>query len=125
MPKLVFEAETYKILGACIKVHKKLGNGFSEPIYREALAKELAAANIPFEQKKKLPVFYDGAPLDDYFEADFVCYDSIILEIKSLGAIPQALKQQVLQFLKATQLQIGYMVNFGEKNLTWKRYINT
>lgn len=125
MTKLVFEDETYKILGACIQVHKKLGCGFTAPIYREALAKELTAANIPFEQKKKLPVFYEGAPLEDCFEADFVCYDTMILEIKSLGAIPQTLKQQVLQFLKATQLQIGYLVNFGEQQLTWKRYINT
>ena len=125
MSTLVFEEETYKILGACIQVHKKLGCGFSAPIYREALAKELTAANIPYVQKKKLPVFYKGTPLKDCFEADFVCYDTIILEIKSLGTIPQNLKQQVLQFLKATQLQIGYLVNFGEQQLTWKRYINT
>jgi GxxExxY protein len=94
-------------------------------VYREALAKELLKSEIPFEQEKKLPVFYEGTQLDTYFVADFVCFDTIILDIKSLGFIPQTLKQQVLKFLKATNLEIGYLVNFGEKNLTWKRYINT
>lgn len=125
MPKLVLEDETYKILGACIQVHKNLGNGFSESVYREALAKELLKSEIPFEQEKKLPVFYEGTQLDSHFVADFVCFDTIILDIKSLGVVPQTLKQQVLKFLKSTNLEIGYLVNFGEKNLTWKRYINT
>ena len=125
MSKLVLEAETYKILGACIKVHKKLGNGFSESIYREALAKELISSEIPFEQAKKLPVFYEGTPLNNCLVVDFVCFDKIILEIKSLGVIDQPLKQQVLKFLKSTNMEIGYLINFGENNLTWKRYINT
>jgi GxxExxY protein len=125
MSKLILEDETYKILGACIKVHKKLGNGFSESVYLEALAKELATSDIPFEQEKKLPVFYEGTRLDTYFVADFVCFETIILDIKSLAFINQNMKQQVLKFLKSTNLEIGYLVNFGEKNLTWKRYINT
>ena len=125
MSKLVLEDETYKILGACIQVHKQLGNGFAENIYREALAKELTKSEIPFEQEKKLPIFYNGSPLNNYLVADFVCFDTIILDIKSLGFIPQTLKQQVLKFLKLTNLDISYIVNFGEKSLTWKRYINT
>jgi GxxExxY protein len=125
MSKLVLEEETYQILGACIKVHKTLGNGFSESVYREALAKELATSEIPFEQEKKLPVFYKGAPLNNYLVADFVCFDKIILDIKSLGFLDQNIKQQALKLLKSTNLEIGYLVNFGENNLTWKRYINT
>ena len=125
MSKLVLEDETYKILGACIKVHKKLGNGFSESVYREALAKELTTSDIPFEQEKKLPVFYEGTQLDNYFVADFVCFNTIILEIKTLGCLNQRIKQQPLKLLKSTNLEIGYLVNFGESSLTWKRYINT
>ena len=125
MSKLVLEAETYKILGACIKVHKKLGNGFSESIYREALAKELTSSGIPFEQAKKLPVFYEGTPLNTHCVADFVCFDTIILDIKALCCIDQNIKLQVLKLLKSTNLDIGYLVNFGESTLTWKRYINT
>lgn len=124
MPKLILENETYRILGACIKVHKKLGNGFSEAVYCDALAKELALSNIPFEQNKKLPVFYEGTQLDTLFVADFICYDTILLEIKSIGFVDRNMKQQVLKFLKSTNQKIGYLVNFGENNLTWKRYIN-
>ncbi|HEY5687866.1 MAG TPA: GxxExxY protein, partial [Yeosuana sp.] len=109
MSKLVLEKETYKILGACIQVHKKLGNGFSENVYREALAKELTNAEIPFEQAKKLPVFYEGTPLDNYLVADFVCFDKIILEIKTLVSLNQHIKQQALKLLKATDLEIGYL----------------
>jgi GxxExxY protein len=125
MTKLVLEKETYKILGACIKVHKKLGNGFSISVYREALAKELSLANIPFEQDKKLPVYYEGTPLNQEYVADFVCFDTIMIEIKTLCCLNEHLKQQALKFLKSTRLDIGYLVNFGEKSLTWKRYINT
>ena len=125
MSKLILEAETYKILGACIKVHKKLGHTFSERVYCEALAKALTTAEIPFEQDKKLAVFYEGTPLNNCLVVDFVCFDKIILEIKSLDIIDQQLKQQVLKFLKSTNMEIGYLINFGENNLTWKRYINT
>ena len=106
-------------------MHKNLGNGFSESVYCEALAEELTTSNIPFEQEKKLPIFYQGKQLDNYFVADFVCFDKIILDIKALGFIDQNIKKQVLNFLKSTNLEIGYLMNFGEKNLTWKRYINT
>ena len=125
MSKLVLEEETYQILGACIQVHKQLGRGFSESIYREALAKALSNSEIPFEQDKKLPVFYKGHPLSQHVVADFVCFDKIILEIKALERLHEDLKQQVLQFLKVTNLDISYIINFGEKSLTWKRYINT
>lgn len=125
MSKLVLEEETYKILGACIQVHKKLGNGFSENVYREALAKELTNSEIPFEQAKKLPVYYEGTPLNHYLVADFVCFEKIILEIKTLVCLNQHIKQQALKLLKASNLEIGYLINFGETNLTWKRHINT
>ncbi len=106
-------------------MHKKLGNGFSESVYREALAKELIKSEVPFEQDKKLPVFYEGTKLDSYCVADFVCFDTILLNIKSMGFIPQTLKQQVLKLLLSTNMSIGYLINFGEKSLVWKRYINT
>lgn len=124
MAKLFLEDQTYKILGACIEVHKQLGNGFSEEVYHEALIEELTKLKIPFEHQKKLEVFYKGSKLDNFFIADFVCFDKIILEIKCLGDINETIKQQVLKFLKLTNLEVGYLVNFGEKTLTWKRYIN-
>lgn len=108
-----------------MEVHKQLGNGFSEQVYHEALERELVKLGIPFEYRKKLDVFYKGHKLEDGFVADFVCFDKIILEIKSLAHINDTLKQQVLKFLKLTNHEVGYLVNFGEKALTWKRFINT
>ncbi|MDA3907322.1 MAG: GxxExxY protein [Bacteroidales bacterium] len=125
MSKLLFEEETFKIIGACMIVHKHLGNGFLESVYQEALEKELVKSEIPFERQKKLSVYYDGNKLNKYFIADFVCYDKVILEIKSVSFLAQNLKQQVINYLKSTELEVGLLINFGEKSLTWKRFINT
>ena len=125
MGKLIYEEETYKIIGACMTVHKHLGNGFLESVYQEALERELAKSKIPFERQKKLVVYYDGLKLNKYFVADFVCYDKIILEIKAVSFLAQSIKQQVINYLKSTDLEVGLLINFGEKSLTWKRFINT
>ena len=125
MGKLIYEEETYKIIGACMTVHKILGAGFLESVYEEALEKELIKAGVKFERQKKLHVYYDGDELKKYFIADFVCYDKIILEIKSVSFLAQNFKQQVINYLKSTNLELGLLVNFGEKSLTWKRFINT
>lgn len=106
-------------------VHKILGAGFLESVYEEALEKELIKAGVKFERQKHLPVYYDGTKLKKYFIADFVCYDNIILEIKSASFIAQNFKQQVINYLKTTQFEVGLLINFGEQSLTWKRFINT
>lgn len=106
-------------------VHKVLGNGFLESVYQEALEKEFIHAGVPFDRQKHLSVYYDGTKLKKYFIADFVCYDKIILEIKSVSFLAQNLKQQVINYLKSTELEVGLLINFGEKSLTWKRFINT
>ena len=125
MSKLLFKEETFKVIGACINVHKKLGNGFSESVYHRAIEKELLNANIPFEQQKKLPIYYDGEPLDTFFIADFVCFDSVLLEIKSVPVILDQMKQQVLNYLKSSQIEVGMLINFGEQSLKWKRFVHT
>jgi len=125
LTKLLFEEETFKIIGASMTVHKTLGNGFLESVYQEALEKELTKQGIPFERQKKLSVYYDGQRLTKYFIADFVCYDKIILEIKAISFLHQNVKQQVINYLKTTELEVGLLINFGEKSLTWKRFINT
>ncbi len=123
--KLLFEEESYKIIGTCIAVHKKLGTGFQQPIYKEVLQKEFKKNKIPFEKQKQLQIFYDGTVLKEPFTADFVCYDRIIIEIKSMSSIPQETKQQVVNYLKATNFKLGLLINFGESSLKWKRLINT
>ena len=122
---LQFESETYKIIGAEINVHKALGKGFLESVYQEALEKEMGKLNIPFVRHKKLRILFDGKPLEKSFVADFVCYDVIVLEIKAASFLHPNNSDQVINYLKATGLPIGLLVNFGESSLKWKRYINT
>jgi len=125
MTKLLFKEETYKVIGACITVHKKLGSGFLESVYQEALAKELSKAKIPFKQQEKLNIYYDNEILKKYFMADFVCYDKIIAEIKATHFLTEKMNQQVINYLKSTNFEVGLLLNFGEKSLKWKRFINT
>ena len=124
MSPLLFEEETYKIIGACMKVHKNLGSGFLESVYKEVLAKEFAKEEIPSEEQKKLNLFYKGEKLEKYFKADFLCYDKIIVEIKSVSFLNKNLESQVINNLKATNKEVGLLINFGEKSLKWKRFIN-
>ena len=125
MSKLLYEEETFKVIGACIKVHKKLGNGFSEAVYHRALEKEFLNANIPFEQQKQVPIYYDGEPLGTFFTADFVCYNSVLLDIKSVPVIQDQMQQQVINYLKSSNIEVGMLINFGERSLKWKRFVHT
>lgn len=125
MSPLLFEDETYKIIGVCMKVHKTLGSGFLESVYQEVLIKEFEKEKLPFTSQKKLSLFYEGQKLNKFFVADFICYDKIILEIKSVSFLNKHLEGQVVNYLKATNQEVGLLINFGEKNLKWKRFINT
>ena len=125
MSPLLFEKETYKIIGACMTVHKNLGSGFLESVYQEVLEKEFTKEEIPFQKEVKLNLFYEGEKLNKYFKADFLCYDKIIVEIKSVSFLNKNLESQVINYLKATNKEIGLLINFGEKSLKWKRFINT
>lgn len=125
MSKLLFAEKTFKVIGACIKVHKKLGNGFAESVYQQALEKEFLHANIPFEKQKQLPIYYDGELLDEFFIADFVCFEQVLLEIKAVPAIQDPMKQQVLNYVKSSTLEVGMLINFGEQSLQWKRFVHT
>ena len=79
MPDILFNEESYSIIGACIKVHSELGPGFLEAVYQEALEKEFTKRNIPFQRQPKLSIFFDGEKLKKYYIADFHCYNSIVL----------------------------------------------
>ena len=122
---LLFENETHRIIGACMQVHKQLGCGFLESVYQEALEKEFLKLNIPNSRHKLLHILFDGKPLDKSFVADFVCYDTIILEIKAATFLHPSNSDQVINYLKATGFAVGLLVNFGESSLKWKRFIHT
>ena len=107
-----------------MEVHKKLGSGFLESVYTEALAMEFTKADIPYAKEKKLPVYYEDKPMNKYFRADFVCFDSIIIEIKATKYLIDADHRQTMNNVKATKFRLGLLINFGTPSLTYKRIVN-
>lgn len=125
MANIIYKEESYKIIGACMKVHTNLGSGFLEAVYQEALEEELVQQNIPYKKQVKLNIQYNGKLLKKYYIADFVCYDKIIVEIKSAQFLHQDQSKQTLNYVKATKYKLGILVNFGESSLVCKRLLNT
>ena len=111
--ELLFKDECYKINGCIYAVNKKLGSGFLEAVYQEALALELTRNNIPFISQQELKILYDGIPLTVKYIADFVCYDKIIIEIKAVSKINDQHKAQLMNYLAVTGYKIGLLVNFS------------
>ena len=124
MTDIIYKEESYKIIGACMEVHKKLGAGFLESVYSEALEIEFKNVGIPYEREKKLPVYYNDKPLKKYFRADYVCYNSIIVELKAIKYSTDADRKQTLNNVKATNFKLGLLINFGTPSLTYKRVVN-
>ena len=89
------------------------------------MKKEFTNSDIPFESQVKLPVFYEGVALKKYYIADFICYDKIIIEIKSVSQVPNAFYAQLKNYLTATKMELGMLVNFGQSSLVYKRILNT
>jgi GxxExxY protein len=124
MTEILYREESFKIIGAAMEVHRKLGLGFLESVYSEALDLEFQKAGIPYEKEKKLPVYYDDQPLHKYFRADYVCYESIVIELKSQKFLTEADTRQTFNNIKATKFKRGLLVNFGEPSLKYKRLVN-
>ena len=112
---------TGKVIGACYTVHNELGCGFYEKVYQEALAIVLKEDNIAFEREKHLPIKFHGKILDCDYIADFVIDNTIILELKAVSEINSVYESQVINYLKATGLQVGLLVNFGSEELQVRR----
>jgi len=122
---LIFRDEVYDIEGAAMEVHSVLGNGFLEAVYQYAMKLELANRKIPFEVEKELSVFYKGQKLDIYYRADLICFGQIIVELKALDRLTIKEESQLLNYLSATGLRVGVLVNFGSRGkLEWKRFAN-
>jgi GxxExxY protein len=110
---LIYPNESYKIMGACFEVYKEKGCGFLEPVYQECLATELESQSIPFSEKPKLHLDYKGRPLKQTYEPDFLCFEKIIMEIKAVRVLRDEHRAQILNYLRATNLKLGILVNFG------------
>lgn len=115
MAELLHEDETYAIRGAAIEVHKRLGPGFLEAVYQEALEIELSFRGIPFESQKALKISYRDQALAKAYIADLVCYETIILELKCVSRITDIHRAQLINYLTATGLQVGLIINFGSR----------
>jgi len=124
MTDILFKDESFKIIGACMKVHTELGPGFLEAVYQEALEKEFIKRNIPYKRQPKLTLYYDGVKLKKYYVADFFCYDSIVLELKVTQFVLDSHYKQLQNSLKLSRYKLGLLINFGTSSLTYKRIIN-
>lgn len=122
--ELLLKDEVYAIVGAAIEVHRELGYGFLESVYHQALNIELNKRDVPFASEQKLPVYYKGKRLDADYRADFICYEKVIVELKAMDRLTSREEGQLLNYLKATKLQVGLLINFGSKGLLdWKRMV--
>jgi len=110
---LLFKEESYKIVGACFEVYREKGCGFVEPVYQECMEIELRLQGIPHVARKPLALECKNCPLRSKYEPDFICYDQIILELKAVTELADEHRAQVLNYLKATGLKLGLLVNFG------------
>ncbi|HVT88018.1 MAG TPA: GxxExxY protein [Tepidisphaeraceae bacterium] len=124
IPSEIRDPQTYAILGAAMEVHRELGNGFLEGVYQEALAKEFTARGIPFRREVELLIYYKSDVLTCTYKADFVCYDSIVVELKAIKNLSGVERSQILNYLKATGFKRGLLINFGSASLEYERFSN-
>jgi GxxExxY protein len=124
MTGLLYKQECYALIGACFEVYNTLGNGFLEAVYQEALQMEFSARDIPFQAQAELKIDYKGQTLNKVYIADFVAYEAVIVEIKAMERLGSRQESQLLNYLNATGLRLGLLVNFGaERGLEWKRKV--
>jgi GxxExxY protein len=111
--KILFKDECYEIQGAIFEVYREMGCGFLESVYQECLEKELSKRGIPFVAQQELQLMYKGEPLQQTYRPDLICYGQIIVELKAVKDIAPEHKAQVINYLKATGIKLGLLVNFG------------
>ena len=124
MSEIIYEKESYKIIGACFNVYNEKGHGFLEPVYQECMEIELTYQGIPYVPQKELPLFYRDRELRTKYRPDFVCFDKIIVELKAVSCLTDEHRAQVLNYLNAAKLKLGLLVNFGHsKKLQYERLV--
>lgn len=117
------DLETYSIIGAAMAVHNELGNGFLEAVYQEALEIEFLRQKIPYVREKELKLSYQGQELKTFYKVDFVCFDKVIVELKALQQLTGNEEAQIINYLKASGLHKGLLLNFGTRKLQYKRFV--
>lgn len=122
--QFIYKKETYNIIGAAMEVHKTLGMGFLESVYQEAMEVEMAKRSIPFVSQKRIQIQYKDVLLNQYYIADLFCYDKIIVELKAVSTILPEHEAQIINYIHATGIKLGMLLNFGEESLYFKRFPN-
>mgnify|MGYP001368898663 CR=1 FL=1 len=122
---MVFRDESYRIIGACFEVYKDKGNGFLEAVYQECLAIEFVDQQVPFTEQPRLQLTYKGRELRQTYTPDFLCFGQIVLEIKAVRTLTDEHRAQLINYLKATDTQLGLLVNFGHyPKIEHERFVN-
>lgn len=121
--KLIYGKESYRIIGACMAVHRELGCGMREVVYGDALEEEFKLQGIPFEREHSMMAVYKGIELKHSFVCDFICYEHILLELKAERELNDINRSQVINYLKISKKPLGLLINFGEPSLKYERYL--
>ena len=117
------DPETYAIIGAAMEVHRELGCGYLEAVYRRALEIEFENRQIAFTNEVNIPIRYKAQSLALGYRADFVCFDTILVEIKALDGLGPVEQAQVRNYLKGAGLKRGLLLNFGQTSLQYRRLV--
>ena len=117
------DERTYKIIGAAMEVHKELGRGFLEAVYQEALSREFEDQKVLYKSQPVVRISYKGKALDKTYQPDFVCFNEVVVEIKAISALSGIEEAQLINYLKATDLKVGLLINFGSKSIEYKRLV--
>ena len=113
MEEFLYKDESYAIRGAVFEVYREMGCGFLEPVYQECMEKELRRRKIPFQTEQEICIHYKDDPLNKSYRADLICYEKIILELKAVEALTDKHRAQLFNYLKATNIRLGFLINFG------------
>ncbi len=117
------DPQTYALIGAAMEVHRELGHGFLEAVYKEALGIELKSRGIPFEREVLLTIYYKSMPLETKYKADFVCFGNIIIEAKAISELTGSHRAQTINYLQATKYHRSLLINFGKPSLHHERLV--
>ena len=113
MSKLIMEKESYAIRGAAFEVYKEMGHGFLESVYQECMEKELARMGVPFRPQPELRLSYKGEALEQTYRPDLICFEQIIVELKAVSELAPQHEAQLINYLRATGMKLGFLINFG------------